>query len=226
MNKHKILFFLLIIGIILAGLVLQKQIRIALNINTASNDRILVEDKNYDIKTEKKDPVIGNPGANLVIVEFLNFGTCKTRCQKVHEDLIKFTKKNPENVRMYFKSAASRNIFLSSNKLAHAVGYCANEQGKFWEYSNMLLKNSKKDEKGVYQVMQDAKLNITNINECLKGEAPYQKIESDFALDQTFGFKDNPSIFINGKKVNIYDDVNVEELLTKIITPKENDTTL
>ena len=111
---------------------------------------------------------------------------------------------------------ASR-IYWSRTAAANA-GQCAFDQGKFWEYSELLFKHqqalSLEDLKNYAHTIA---LNREKFNQCLDTRKQQPEVEKDAADARWVGINSTPSIFINGYYVSgIPTLAYLEEVITDI----------
>lgn len=83
---------------------------------------------------------------------------------------------------------------------------CANAQGKFWEYHDLLFANSKSDGAGLEitdlkKYAKDLGLNTSKFDSCLDGGEMSKVVEEDSNLSKSIGVSGTPTFFINGKQV-------------------------
>ncbi|GEM_PF-5856194 len=93
-------------------------------------------------------PALGNQKAPVAVIEFADFQCpfCerfyKDTKKKIEEEYVKTGK-----VKFYFRNYA----FLGPDSVTAAEGsYCANEQGKFWQYHNFLFENQGAENSGTF----------------------------------------------------------------------------
>ncbi len=217
MENSKKLYLFLIVAILITFVLVYIQIENAKKTKNRPQTKSIVENNIINIPLDSKDATLGNPGAEFSMVEFLNFATCDERCQEIHLSLIKFVNENPQKIRLVWKPAPSNAIFVDSNKLSQVTGICANEQNKLFEYINNLFNEKKLKEKNLYNALETSNLSKEKISQCLEENWPYEYIENSYDFYKKTGFKENPTLIINNKKINIFEDINIEELLYKII---------
>ena len=209
------MFFILII--ILLFLV-NKEINNAGKIKLKYSDKPIVENQIYNIPITAKDNFMGNPGAELIITEFVNLNTCSKECQEKQASLIAFVQKNPTKIKLIWKDAPSNNFFIPDNPQAHQTLYCAGKQAKFWEFQEKILtKKSNLSTVGLNDIAEELKLNKTLMDECLSDAETKKQIEDSFNIARALNTKDNPTIFMNNKRINVFEDINFADLLTKFL---------
>ncbi|MEE8120435.1 MAG: DsbA family protein [Anaerolineales bacterium] len=147
---------------------------------------------------------MGDPGAPVIIEEFSDF-QCPA-CQFFHEQTLE------QVVEQYVKTGdvyfIFRNFpFIGNDSQAAALGgYCAAEQGLFWEYSNILFANQIGENVGSFSSARlEAMADIIGLDgefaQCLR-EGRYQGlVDADFQAAQDAGVNSTPSFLINGELV-------------------------
>jgi protein-disulfide isomerase len=96
-----------------------------------------------------------------------------------------------------------RNFPLSFHENAMGAALaaeCANEQGKFWEYHDILFMNQ--DALTVADLKKyasDLKLDTSKFNSCIDSEKYQDKIDKDLADGQDYGVSGTPAFFVNGQ---------------------------
>ena len=93
-----------------------------------------------------------------------------------------------------------------SHQAANA-SMCASEQGRFWDYHDMLFANWTGENVGSFTDKRLAAfaeklgLNMDQFNTCFKENKYQSQINADLAAGQKAGVQGTPSIFVNGKIV-------------------------
>ena len=84
---------------------------------------------------------------------------------------------------------------------------CANDQGRFWDFHDMLYANQKPKGQSPFS-REDLKrfaallgLDTAAFGSCMDSEKYAAKVERDTAAAQARGVSSTPTIFVNGKKV-------------------------
>jgi len=208
------LFILIIILLFLVN----KEINDAGKIKLKYSDKSIVENQIYNIPITAKDNFMGNPGAELIITEFVNLNTCSEECQEKQKTLISFVQKNPTKIKLIWKDAPSNSFFIPNNPQAHQTLYCAGKQAKFWEFQEKILtKKSNLSVAGLNDVAEELKLNKTLMEKCLNNEETIKQVEDNFNIARALNTEDNPTIFMNNKRINIFEDIDFANLLTKFL---------
>ncbi|MGW8185159.1 MAG: DsbA family protein [Candidatus Moraniibacteriota bacterium] len=146
----------------------------------------------------------GPDDAKVKLVEFSDF-QCPY-CQLFQKTMNEIVAEYGDKVQFVFKNLPLEAIHPRA-KAAAMAAECANEQGKFMEYSDKLFANQKiwgetKDNKAFIGYASQLKLNTAQFTQCVTDEKYKDKIESDLKEANDFGISGTPAIFINDKFKN------------------------
>ena len=155
------------------------------------------------------DPMLGDPDAPLSIVEFSNF-QCKF-CLRFHSDTLPLLKTqyiDTGKVNLVYRDFPISKIYLNSMPAALA-SECANEQGKFWEYHDVLFENQEvwrqnKSDQAIITFKQFANtlnLNQEKFDSCLDSDKYLDEINSDVDDGNSYAVSGVPTFFIGNEKV-------------------------
>lgn len=143
-------------------------------------------------------PFKGPSNAKVTIVEFTDF-KCPY-CSRAHETMERILSEYKDKVKFVRKDYP---LVHPAARIAHMASHCAGEQSKYWEYTDVLWKNSSKLEKdNLKKFAKDLMLDIKKFNECLDSNKYMAKIEKDMEQGKALGIRGTPSFFINGKNVS------------------------
>ncbi len=143
------------------------------------------------------NPAKGNLNSSVTIIEFGDFKcpACKAAHPIINEILTKY------NASLYY-----RNFPLPMHGeisfLAAESAQCANEQGKFWEYHDLLYDRQdflSKDNLKLYA--KQIGLNEKEFNLCLDNEKYKNIVLNDLSDAKKLNLKGTPTFFINGREV-------------------------
>lgn len=138
----------------------------------------------------------GDPNAPITIVEFSDFG-CPS-CEKVESTLNAVLTEYPGKIKVAYRD------FLSEQKdpqtlLATEASRCAAEQGKFWEYHDLLFANvAKQSHEDLIGYAHSLKLDDNQFAGCLNASKYDPQIAQDLRLGFNAGLIVPPGFFING----------------------------
>ena len=150
----------------------------------------------------------GNLDAPVTIVEFSDF-ECG-HCAAFHQSLDDVLRRVGPNVRVIFRhfpldNACNPKVAASvhpSACLAAVAAECAAEQGKFWQYHNLLFDNQQ--ELGRAFLIQYASrlgMDVARFTECLGSAQAQGRVRDDAAEGARLGIDSTPTVFINGRKI-------------------------
>lgn len=83
---------------------------------------------------------------------------------------------------------------------AHEASRCAAEQGKFWQYRDLLYKNAPaaaSDQLNDYASRTG--LNITSFKQCVESDKYKMAVQNDESDGERLGVQGTPAFFINGR---------------------------
>lgn len=108
-------------------------------------------------------------------------------------------------VRMVFKHFA----FLGPESQTAAVASeCAADQGKFWEYHDLLYNNQQGENQGAFEqpkliaLAGELGLDMATFEACLTEGKTLDRVQSDIAEGQQFGVRGTPAFFVNGRPLS------------------------
>jgi protein-disulfide isomerase len=151
-------------------------------------------------------PVRGNPNVNVTIIEFacLQCPYSKDAEPIVEQVLNSYAGK--VNLAFFFFPLPQH----LHGKLAATADYCAGQQGKFWEYHDLLFQNQNQFNNNVTDAQalntitnaaQQLNLDINQFNLCLNSDYAKQKVQADIDLGNKLGITGTPTFFIGNDKL-------------------------
>jgi len=151
-------------------------------------------------------PVIGDASAPVVIVEWADF-QCPF-CGRWHKDVRPGLQEYLDNGQVQFAYRDFAFLGQESNDSANAAR-CANEQGKFWQYHDLLFENQNGENRGAFSKenlkgfgRQITGLNLNQFNGCVDSDKYADAVEADTAAGRAAGVNGTPTTFVNGQVVN------------------------
>jgi protein-disulfide isomerase len=142
-------------------------------------------------------PSIGPEDAPITIIEFSDFECpfCGRASPTVKQVLAEYEGK----VRLVYRHFPLESIHPNARGAAGASA-CANEQGKFWEYHDVLFANSRQLSPEKFEVFAtQAGLDATAFNACVADGRFDADVDRDLADARSVGVSGTPSFFINGR---------------------------
>lgn len=93
--------------------------------------------------------------------------------------------------------------FHPEAKPAALAAECADEQGKFWEYTDALFENQDSLGDSYYpKLAQELGLNVAQFTDCWESEKYLSVITADMASGRAAGVSGTPATFVNGQMVS------------------------
>src|SRR5260370_2166052 len=137
-----------------------------------------------------------SPHVPVIIIEFSDF-QCPL-CRKVQPTLKSLLAKYEGRVSLAYRDFPLRGMHGQA-ELGAESSRCAGEQGKFWEYHDLLFDNPDKlNQNGLLELARNAKLGEKQFDSCLSSGKYRSQVERDLQDGIRAGVMGTPGIFING----------------------------
>ena len=200
-------------------------------------EQVPVAEANIEIPpVDSSDHIVGNPGADVVFIEFSDTECpfCKTFHETMNQIMAEYGKDGKvawvfRHFPLWKPNPGGRALHPRAEKEAQATE-CANELGgnaKFWEYVNKLFEitpsNNGLDPAELPKIAKLVGLNETAFNTCLESNKYAVEVEKDYQIALKAGARGTPTSVILLKKEankNIEDFISATLSETKL--PKEN----
>ena len=151
---------------------------------------------------ENGSPMLGNPNAPVILVEFGDYQChfCNVFFHSTEEDILNNYVETGK-VRMIFKDY---NIIGPDSVTASHGAHCANDQGLFWEYHDILYSNWTGENNGwassenLAKFAQEVGLNIDDWSECMTKGVHSQTILASNNDARSLELTGTPAFFIIG----------------------------
>ena len=138
----------------------------------------------------------GDPKASIIILEFSDF-QCPY-CQSVEPTLKSLLAKYEGRVSLSYRDFPLRDIH-SQSQMAAEAGRCAGEQGKFWEFHDLLFAHQNKlSQEDLFEQASILNLDNKQFAACLNSGKYKAQIEEDLQLGLRSGLNGTPGFIING----------------------------
>ena len=144
----------------------------------------------------KDSPFEGPVDAPVTLTLFTDF-ECPY-CGKMPPLIEQVLKNNPKNLKVVFK-----NMPLGFHKMARPAAYAAlaaQEQGKFWEFHDLLFSAKKLSLEGIDKMATDLKLDMVKFKADMNSPEILAKVEKDLQDAKKAGVTGTPTVFINGRR--------------------------
>lgn len=216
MHSFKKVYLLFFILISLAVIFIFFQLIKAKKISITPAEKPLLSSNLADIPLTETDPdPLGNPGAELTIVEFIDFSDSTNRA--VHATIEEFVRANANKVRLFIKDSPGFSL-IGDTSLPHRAAYCAQKQNKYWLFISAMLKDKNNLKlNGLNKLALELKINQTFFNDCIKSTTAQNKINESANLFKQLGLTDTPAIFINNKLLTLDKDLDLKQLLEQLM---------
>jgi len=144
------------------------------------------------------DPAWGPEDAPVTIVEFSDF-QCPF-CGRFHQQTYpRLRETYGDRIRFVYRDFPILQLHPNALISAQAAN-CANEQGKYWEYHDLLLTNQdQSDRTALSNFAAQLELNMTAFDECLDSGRYEQEVNADTRAGSGYGVTGTPTFFINGR---------------------------
>jgi protein-disulfide isomerase len=145
-------------------------------------------------------PFRGMAEAPVTLVEFSDFH-CPF-CNRVQPTLEQLLVKYPKQVKLVFRDFPLDKLHPQARGAAEAAR-CAKEQGKFWEYHDLLFRNAPKassEDLGMYA--EQVGLDGEKFQVCLSDGGQQAAVQQDVVDGARLGITGTPMFFINGRPLS------------------------
>jgi protein-disulfide isomerase len=142
------------------------------------------------------EPARGAADAPVTIVEFSDF-QCPY-CRQAQATLKTLMERFPGKVRIVHRDFPVTRLHPGAERAAEAAR-CAGEQGKFWEYHDILYAGSgKQTEADLVRHASELSLDAASFADCLRSKRQVSAVARGLADGKQIGVTGTPTYFING----------------------------
>jgi len=154
------------------------------------------------------DPVKGNPNAPVTVIEFSDF-QCPF-CSKFYQQTLPSLEENyidTGKIKFVYRDLPLDNLHTNARTAAVAAE-CADEQGKFWDYHNVLFEKqtewqslpSSEFASTLKQYAADLGLQAANFESCMQSQGIADEVNKDSLEAARYGVTGTPTFFIGSEK--------------------------
>jgi protein-disulfide isomerase len=140
-------------------------------------------------------PRLGPADAPIRLVEFADY-ECPY-CARMNPEIKKLRDEFGDKLSVYYKDLPLP-MHAQSQKAAEAAR-CAGQQGKYWEYHDLLFSASGMGSAQLKDFAHQLKLEQAKFDQCLDSGAEASAVQSDYHEAQQLGLSGTPSFFLNGR---------------------------
>jgi protein-disulfide isomerase len=145
-----------------------------------------------------KSPVKGPASAKVTIFEFSDF-QCPY-CKRGRDTMDEMLKAYPNDVKVVFKHFPL--AFHKEAEPSARASWAAQQQGKFWEYHDVLFNNQDKLGADFYlATARELKLDEAKFKADMNSEAAAKQVKEDNEIGAKNGIQGTPGFFVNGVAV-------------------------
>ena len=107
---------------------------------------------------------------------------------------------NPETVKIVFKHFPLQSHRFSA--IAALASYAAQQQGKFWQYHDLIFENYKNLSNDSFtDFAKQLNLNLPLFNKQMSSTEAKEMVTNDYQTGREIGVSGTPTIFINGRRL-------------------------
>lgn len=156
------------------------------------------------------DPILGNPNAPISIIEFSDY-QCSF-CARFYSDTLPLLKAEyieTGKVNLVFRDFPIQKIHPNAMPAAIA-SECADDQGKFWQYHDMLFENQSTWKKfkldlaisTFKQFATELNLEQEVFDSCLNSDKHFDEVSLDLTDGHSYAVSGTPTFFVGNEKLN------------------------
>ncbi len=145
-------------------------------------------------------PSRGPENAKVTVVEFSDFH-CPF-CKRVQPTLVQLMAKYPKDVRLVYKHMPLDQLHPQARRAAEA-SWCAQQQGKFWEYHDVLYSGGPDGtDPTLTAAATRVGLNLGAYQQCMASGQAAAAVQKQVEEGVKYGVQGTPGFFVNGRFVN------------------------
>ncbi len=153
---------------------------------------------------------LGPKTAKVLVQEFADFQcpVCAEYFRGVEPQILKdYVVTGKIRYEFHHYLVIDQNVGGTESRHAAEASECANEQGRFWDFHNMLYSNQKTEGSGAFAdnrlkaFAPALGLDSAKFNDCFNAHRYANDVNADAALGTQMGVQGTPTVFINGAMV-------------------------
>jgi protein-disulfide isomerase len=166
------------------------------DLKTAAAVETFLQPFRVDVASRATTSMRGNPDAPIHIIEFSDF-QCPY-CTRGADTMAEVMEAYGDKVKFEF-----RHFPLDFHDRAHRAAEaseCANEQGKFWEFHDLVFANQKQlGEEALQGYATEAGADVAAFDACMASGQQAKTVDDDMAAGALVGMQGTPGFYINGR---------------------------
>lgn len=153
---------------------------------------------------------MGDPDAPVLVESWVDFQcpACQSFSQQIEPQVIQnyVATGKVRYVFRHYPFIDDRSASKESDQAANA-SMCAADQGRFWDYHDMLFANWDGENEGAFNdnrliaFAERLGLDMDSFRSCFEANSHKDQINADFQAGQKVGVTGTPSVFVNGQQV-------------------------
>ncbi len=148
----------------------------------------------YTVETGD-DPSLGSADAPVTIIEFSDY-ECPY-CRKWYtEAWPQIQKAYPGQVRLVYRDFPLS--FHANSQGAALAARCAGDQGKYWEYHDLLFSGAALGSDTYTSFANQLKFDMAKFQDCVSSQKYLNDVQADFQYGSSLGVTGTPTFFIDG----------------------------
>lgn len=153
----------------------------------------------WNVPVSEADPMRGAADALVTLVEFSDF-QC-SYCTRLLPTIRRIEDRFAGQVRLVFKHFPLP--FHTEATGAAVAAHCANGQGRFWDYHDLLFARPEAIKARQFnELAEKLDLDLTAFTACMADPASAAKVSDDMELGQEVAVRGTPTIFVNGRPIS------------------------
>jgi protein-disulfide isomerase len=141
-------------------------------------------------------PAKGPADAPVTIIEFSDF-QCPY-CKRALPTLSQLLEKYPEKIRVVYRHLPLEGIHPRARPAA-AASVCAEDQGRFWDYHDLVFENNRAlEDADLESYAGRAGLDVESFKQCIADGRHRERIDADIEAATQAGITGTPAFVVNG----------------------------
>jgi protein-disulfide isomerase len=142
-----------------------------------------------------ENPSIGSPDAPITIIEFGDF-RC-SYCKRFYDQTLNpLLEQYGDQVRFVYRDYP---ILGPDSTLAAMAGECADDQGKFWDFHDLIYADQVLTRDQFLEYAATLEMDVDAFTNCLDEGTHTAEIQADYQAGSSVGVGGTPTFFINGR---------------------------
>ncbi len=162
--------------------------------NTAAQPQTTQETQRYEVVTGN-GPSLGPADAPVTIIEFSDY-ECPYCRKWFTEAWPQIQKTYAGKVRLVYRDFPLS--FHANSQSAALAARCAADQGKYWEYHDLLFSGAALGLDTYTSFANQLKFDMTQFQDCIRSQKYANDVQADFQYGSSLGVTGTPTFFIDG----------------------------